>query len=137
MEIWFLIGGILAFGIIGGIAIEIYDNIQMNRWMRQRHLRELKLAMKQMEHPEFFSRTYDVSADEIRKALDIYRVSEGRSTLPTGEVEELGPGKVYVFGGPKTGIVTGTVGYEQLEEMGATLDEAERLLKEARDRTID
>jgi hypothetical protein len=45
----------------------------------------------------------------------------------------LGPGKVYIFGGPKVGTVTGTVGYE---EMGATLDEAERLIKEAHNRTI-
>lgn len=50
-----------------------------------------------------------------------------KHTLPTGEVETLGPGKVYFFGGPKTGIVSE-------EEM---VDEAERLLKEARDRTID
>lgn len=93
--------------------------------------------MRQLEHPEFFSRTHDVSADEIRKALNIYKTSGVTTTFPTGEVETLGPGKVYIFGGPKTGTVTGTVGYEQLEEMGATLDEAERLLKEARDRTID
>ena len=116
MEVWFLIGGILAFGIISCIVIEIYDNIQMNKWMRQRHLRELKLAMRQMEHPEFFSRTYDVSADEIRKALDIYRTSGVTTYLPTGEVEILGPGAI-IFG----------------EEM----NEAERLLKEARDRTFN
>ena len=116
MEIWFLIGGILAFGIIGGIAIEIYDNIQMNRWMRQRHLRELRLAMRQLENPEFFSRTHDVSADEIRKALDIYKTSKVTTTLPTGEVEILGPGTI-VFG----------------EET----NEAERLLKEAHNRTVN
>lgn len=137
MEIWIVIGAFLAFGFIGCTIIEIYENVQMNKWMRQRHLRELRLAMKQMEHPEFFSRTHDVSADEIRKALDIYKTSGVTTYLPAGEVDVLGPGKVYFFGGPKTGVVTGTVGYEQLEEMGATLDEAERLLKEARDRTID
>ena len=137
MEIWILIGILLASGFIGCTILEIYDNIQMNRWMRQRHLRELKLAMRQLENPEFFSRTHDVSADEIRKALDIYKIAKVTTTLPTGEVEVLGPGKVYFFGGPKVGTVTGTVGYEQLEEMGANLDEAERLLKEARDRTID
>lgn len=47
-----------------------------------------------------------------------------KHTLPTGEVETLGPGKVYFFGGPKTGIVSE-------EEM---VDEAERLLKEAHKR---
>ena len=88
MEIWILL---LAFGFIsylGCIASET------NKWMRQRHLRELRLAM---EHPEFFSRTYDVSADEIRKALDIYKTSGVTTTLPTGEVEILGPGTI-IFG---------------------------------------
>ena len=65
--------------------------------MHQRHMRELKLAMMQLEHPEFFSRTYDVSADEIRKALDIYKTSGVTTTLPTGGVEILGPGRI-VFG---------------------------------------
>ena len=92
--------------------------------------------MRQLEHPEFFSRTHDVSADEIRKALDIYKTSGVTTHLPTGEVEVLGPGKVYFFGEPKTGIVTGTVGYEQLEEMGANLDEAEKLLKEAKEKQV-
>ena len=131
MEIWILIGILLASGFIGCTILEIYDNIQMNRWMRQRHLRELRLAMRQLENPEFFSRTYDVSADEIRKALDIYKTAKVTTTLPTGEVEVLGPGKVYFFGGPKVGTVTGTVSEEEMT------DEAERLLKEARDRTID
>lgn len=137
MEIWILIGILLASGFIGCFVCEAYETIQMNRWMRQRHLRELKLAMRQLEHPEFFSRTHDVSAEEIRKALGAFKTAKVTTTLPTGEVEELGPGKVYIFGEPKVGTVTGTVGYEQLEEMGATLNEAERLLKEARDRTID
>lgn len=127
MEIWILIGILLASGFVVGVAIEIYENIQMNKWMRQRHLRELRLAMKQMEHPEFFSRTHDVSADEIRKALDIYKTSKVTTYLPTGEVETLGPGKVYFFGGPKTGVVSE-------EEMA---DEAERLIKEAHNRTVD
>ena len=136
MEILILTGIFVAFGFVGCAVLEIYDNIQMNRWMRQRHLRELKLAMRQLEHPEFFSRTHDVSADEIRKALDIYKTSGVTTHLPTGEVEVLGPGKVYFFGEPKTGIVTGTVGYEQLEEMGANLDEAEKLLKEAKEKQV-
>lgn len=114
MEIWILIGILLASGFIGCTIIEIYENVQMNKWMRQRHLRELRLAMKQMEHPEFFSRTHDVSADEIRKALDIYKTSKVTTHLPTGEVEVLGPGRI-VFG----------------EEM------ADELIKEAHNRTVD
>lgn len=137
MEIWILIGVFLAFGFVGCLVCEAYENYQMNKWMRERHLRELRLAMLQLENPEFFSRTYDVSADEIKKAMHIYETSGVTTTLSTGEVETLGPGKVLIFDKQKVGTVTGTVGYEQLEEMGATLDEAERLLKEARDRTID
>ena len=72
--------------------------------------------------------------DSMKAAYEIDCV---KTTLSIGEVEELGPGKVYVFGGPKVGTVTGTIGYEQLEEMGATLDEAEKLIKEARDRVVD
>lgn len=129
MEIWILIGAILIFGFIGCVALEIYDNIQMNKWMRQRHLRELKLAMRKLEHPEFFSRTHDVSADEIRKALNAYKTSGVTTTLSTGEVEELGPGKVYVFGPPKTGTITGVVSEEEM------VSEAERLIKEAHDKS--
>jgi hypothetical protein len=81
MEIWILI---LAFGIISYTIIEIYENIQMNKWMCQRHLRELKLAMMQLEHPEFFSRTHD------RRAMHT-------SGVTTGEVEVLGPGRI-IFG---------------------------------------
>ena len=131
MEIWILIGILLASGFIGCTIIEIYENIQMNKWMRQRHLRELRLAMRQLENPEFFSRTHDVSADEIRKALDIYKTSKVTTHLPTGEVETLGPGKVYFFGGPKVGTVTGVVSEEEM------VDEAERLIKEAHNRTVD
>jgi hypothetical protein len=80
MEIWILI---LAFGFISYIIMDI----QMNRWMRQRHLRELRLAM---EHPEFFSREHDVSVDEIRRAM----TSRVTTYLPTGEVEVLGPGMI-------------------------------------------
>lgn len=135
MEIWILIGILLASGFIGCIVIEIYENIQMNKWMRQRHLKELRLAMRQLEHPEFFSRTHDVSADEIRKALDIYKTSKVTTTLPTGEVEVLGPGTI-IFDKQKVGTVTGTVGYEELEEMGANLDEVEKLIKEAKEKKI-
>lgn len=111
MEIWILIGILLASGFIGCTIIEIYENVQMNKWMRQRHLRELRLAMKQMEHPEFFSRTHDVSADEIRRALHAYKISKVTTHLPTGEVETLGPGT--------------------MEEM------ADELIKEAHNRTVD
>ena len=73
--------------------------------------------------------------NKIRRLLG--RVEYAKHTLPTGEVETFKPGKLYVFGETKIGTVTGTVGYEQLEEMGANLDEAERLIKEARDRVVD
>ena len=73
--------------------------------------------------------------NKIRRFLG--RVEYAKHTLPTGEVEALEPGKLYVFGETKVGTVTGTVGYEQLDEMGANLDEAERLIKEARDRVVD
>ena len=33
----------------------------------------------------------------------------------------------------KTGVFTATVGYENLKEMGATLNEAEKLIKNAKD----
>ena len=87
MELLVVIAPLLIVFVVGYVIISIQDWITDARFYRQRHLRELKLAMMQLEHPEFFSRTHDVSADEIRKALDIYRVSEGRSNLPTGEVE--------------------------------------------------
>ena len=110
MELLIPVGIILFAGLVGSIIIKIYDCVQMSRWMHQRHMRELKLAMMQLEHPEFFSRTHDVSADEIRKALDIYKTS---GTLPTGEVETLGPGRI-TFG----------------EEM------ADEVIKEARERRV-
>ena len=65
--------------------------------------------------PEFFSRTYDVSADEIRKALDIYKTSGITTYLPTGEVEVLGPGMI---------------------NFGEEMNEAERLLKEAKEKQV-
>lgn len=136
MEILIAIVPLIVF-VVYSVIVFIKDWITDMQFYRERHLRELKLAMMQLKHPEFFSRTHDVSADEIRKALSIYETSGVTTTLSTGEVETLGPGKVYVFGGPKVGTVTGTVGYEQLEEMGATLDEAEKLIKEAHDRAVD
>ena len=56
-----------------------------------------------------------------------------KHTLPTGEVEMLGPGEVLIFDKQKVGIVTSLHSNEELEEMGATLNEAERLIKEAHD----
>ena len=41
------------------------------------------------------------------------------------------------FDTKKTGTVTATVGYENLKEMGATLNEAEKLIKEARDWKVE
>lgn len=137
MELLLVIAPLLIVFVVGYVIISIQDWITDARFYRQRHLRELKLAMMQLKHPEFFSRTHDVSADEIRKALDIYKTSGVTTILSTGEVETLGPGEVYIFDRSKVGTVTGTIGYEQLEEMGATLDEAERLIKEAHDRAVD
>lgn len=110
MELLIVIAPILIIGAAGYIIISIQEWISDVRFYRRRTQREL---------------------NRIRRSLGKVEI------LPTGEVETLGPGKVYIFGGPKVGTVTGTVGYEQLEEMGATLNEAERLIKEACDRTID
>ena len=132
MEILILIGIFVAFGLVSCGILEIYDNIQMNKWMRQRHLRELKLAMRQLERPEFFSRTHDVSADEIKRAMQAYKTSGVTNYLPTGEVEVLGPGKV-LFDKQRVGTVTGT-SLLCNEELGADLDEAEKLLKEAKEK---
>ena len=113
MELLIAIAPILIVFVIGYVIISIQDWITDMRFYRKRHLRELKRVMR---HPEFFSRTHDVSADEIKKAMDIYKASGVTTTLSTGEVEILGPGTI-TFG----------------EEM----NEAERLLKEANNRTID
>ena len=114
MELLIAIAPILIAGVVGYLVVSIQEWITDVRFYRRRTQKEL---------------------DRIRRSLG--KVEYAKTTLPTGEMDVLGPGKVYIFGGPKTGIVTGTVGYEQLEEMGANLDEAERLLKEARDRTVN
>ena len=114
MELLIVIAPLLIVFVVGYVIISIQDWITDMRFYRRRHLRELKLAMMQLEHPEFFLRTHDVSADEIRKALEVSGIT---TTLSTGEVETLGPGRI-VFG----------------EEM---TDEAERLIKEAHDRAVD
>ena len=114
MELLFVIAPILIVFVVGYVIISIQDWITDMRFYRRRTQREL---------------------NRIRRSLG--KVTCAEHTLPTGEVETLGPGKVYIFGGSKVGTVTGTVGYKQLEEMGATLDEAERLIKEAHDRAVD
>lgn len=114
MEILIAIAPILIVGAAGYIIISVQEWITDMRFYRRRTQREL---------------------NRIRRSLG--KVEYAKTTLPTGEIDILGPGKVYIFGGPKVGTVTGTVGYEQLEEMGATLDEAERLIKEASDKKID
>ena len=114
MELLIVIAPILIAGVVGYFVVSIQEWITDMRFYRRRTQREL---------------------NRIRRSLG--KVTCAEYTLPTGEVETLGPGKVYVFGGPKVGTVTGTVGYEQLEEMGVTLNEAERLIKEAHDRAID
>ena len=113
MELLIAIAPILIVGVVGYFVISIQEWIADVRFYRQRTKKEL---------------------DRIRRSLG--KVDCVKVTLPTGEVETLGPGKVYIFGGPKTGIVTGTVGYEELEEMGANLDEAEKLIKDAKEKKI-
>lgn len=64
-----------------------------------------------------------------KKELDRIRASFCKvDCLPIGELES---DKVYIFSGPKVGTVTGVVSEEEM------VDEAERLIKEARDRTVD
>lgn len=113
MELLIAIAPILIIGVVGYFVVSIQEWISDVRFYRRKTQKEL---------------------DRIRRSLG--KVEYVKTTLPTGEVETLGPGKVYIFGGPKTGTVTGTVGYEQLEEMGATLNEAERLIKEAKEKKI-
>ena len=69
---------------------------------------------------------------KVRRLLG--KVECVKTTLSTGEVETLGPGKVLIEDKQKVGTVTGTsLLRNELEE----LDEAERLIKEARDKKID
>lgn len=69
----------------------------------------------------FYRRRTQRELNRIRRSLG--KVECVKTILPTGEVETLGPG-----------AGTSLLCNEELEEMGATLDEAERLLKEARKR---
>ena len=64
-----------------------------------------------------------------KKELDRIRASFCKvDCLPIGELES---DKVYIFSEPKVGAVTGVVSEEEMT------DEAERLIKEAHNRTID
>lgn len=54
-----------------------------------------------------------------------------RRSLGTGEVETLGPGKMFVFDKQKVGTVTGTSLHRNEE-----LDVAEKLIKEAKEKKV-
>ena len=116
MELLIVIAPLLFVFVAGWIIISIQDWITDMRFYCRRTQKEL---------------------DRIRRSLG--KVECAKHTLPTGEVEGLGPGKVLIFDKQKVGTVTGTSLHsnEELEEMGVNLNEAERLIKEARDRTID
>ena len=109
MELLIVIAPILIVGVAGYIIILIQDWITDMRFYRRRTQREL---------------------DRIRRSL-----GKVECILPTREVETLGPGKVYIFGGPKVGTVTGTslLRNEEQEE----IDEAERLIKEAKEKQVN
>ena len=68
----------------------------------------------------FYRRRTQKELDRIRRSL-----GKGTCTLPTGEVE------IFVFDKEKVEKVTGIVNEEEM------VSEAERLIKEARDRTIN
>lgn len=71
----------------------------------------------------FYRRRTQKELDRIRRSLG--KVTCVKHTLPTGEVE------IFVFDKEKVGKVTGIVNEEEM------VSEAERLIKEARDRTIN
>lgn len=52
-------------------------------------------------------------------------------------VQNQKPKEIITFDTKRAGVVTATVGYKQLEEMGFTLNEAERLIKEAKDWKVE
>lgn len=82
---------------------------------------------------QFYRRRTQRELNRIRRSLG--EVEYAKTTLPTGEIDILGPGKVLIFDKQKVGTVTGTSlrSNEELEE----LNEAERLIKEAHDRAVD
>lgn len=128
MEIWFVIFPLLAVGFLIGAWIEIYENYKFNKQMRQRHMKELRRAMREWEKKNYYTE------DEIKKLLELegHKVKGVRTILSDGSIEELGEGTVYF----DTKKVTATVGYEQLEEMGVNLNEADKLLKEAVEKKV-
>ena len=130
MEIWILIFPLLAIFWLGAAVIEIYENYQFNKTMRNRHMKELARAARASK-----KKSLDYyNLEEIRKFLEMegYKTSEVKTTLATGEEQILGPGVVY-FDIKKVGTVTGTVGHE---EMGTNLNEAEKLIKEVKEKKI-
>lgn len=108
MELLIAIAPILIVGVVGYFVVLIQEWISDVRFYRRRTQKEL---------------------DRIRRSLG--KVTCVKHTLPTGEVEMLGPGEIFVFDKEKVGKITGIVNEEEM------VSEAERLLKEARDRTID
>ena len=108
MELLLVIAPLLIVFVVGYVIISLQEWIIDVRFYRRQTRKEL---------------------DRIRRSLG--KVECVKTTLPTGEVETLGPGKVYVFGGPKVGTVTEMVNEEE------TIGEAEKLIKEARDRAVD
>ena len=105
MELLIAIAPILIAGVVGYIVVLIQEWITDVRFYRRRTKKEL---------------------DRIRRSLG--KVECVKTILPTGEVETLGPGKVFIFDKQKVGTVTGIVSEEEM------IDEAERLIKEARKR---
>ena len=52
MEIWFVIGVICSIGYVGVWIIDLYENIQFNKIMRQCHLKEVRRATRQINKSE-------------------------------------------------------------------------------------
>ena len=90
MEILIGIAPLTIF-IVFSVIISIQDWITDMRFYSRQHMRELKRAMRKTE---CFSRTYDVSAEEIERALDTYKSSGVTTILPIGEVEVVYKGEI-------------------------------------------
>lgn len=112
MEILIAIAPILIIGAAGYLAVSIQEWVTDVRFYRRRTQKEL---------------------NRIRRSLG--KVNCAKVTMSTGDEQVPRSSKVYIFGGPKVGTVTGTslLRNEKEEEM----DEAERLIKEARDKKTD
>ena len=108
MELLIAIAPMLIVGAIGYIIVSIQEWVADMRFYRRRTQREL---------------------NRIKRSLG--KVECVKHTLPTGEAETLGPGKVFIFDKQKVGTVTGIVSEEEM------IDEAERFIKEASDKKID